>query len=770
MDPQTPFQPQVLDDQSAFNAPTASLTPIETPVAPQAPGADLRAQITDRIKGGKNVLVTVGSNPSVDELASALGLTLLLGKLDKHVTAVFSGEIPPAIEFLDPEATFENTVDSLRDFIIALDKEKADKLRYKVEDEFVKIFITPYKTVINEKDLQFSQGDFNVDIVLALGVEKREELDSAITAHGRILHDAVVITINSGLQKSNLGSIDWNDPEASSVAEMLISLSTGFGPEILDAQISTAFLTGIVAETNRFSNEKTSPKVMTMAAQLMASGANQQLIATNLRHEGMISEPVRSKDEQAHDDNGEMVLEHESDKETDSKSSKDKKDTKDDTSTPAKPKEGVETKDTTTENTDIVAESDQSNKPEKSKETKSKSTSSEEPVSASAKNDAAKDQLKAALDKAAGAIPDKSESQTETSKRDFLEISKPTTEVDTLSLPPEEDKPSVTDGLETVTETPAFEPITAHQPKVVQPLSTNPLDFKDTISTSPQITPMPTPSVIDAPTFGGTLNATTATAEEEKAEQAEREASVNNIALNHDGGSEPANNEAVEAARRAVEDAAVSQPFNPANNPLAGINSQELPISHAITPDATVSSMQKPKPQSFIPISTEPSQNATEPSPVDAFMQPQADPNALNSSFVAQPQQQFGSPIASQPSNLPGQLEPNGLPPLPPMPTTNGGALPPLPPLPGQAIDPSTVGQPQINPAFMQDMPQSQNPWTDAAQANTARQEENQANRDQRMQQMNQQYNTAVDRNRELQGLPPLNDPNGSGFPPVTPQ
>jgi hypothetical protein len=46
--------------------------------------------------------------------------------------------------------------------------------------------------------------------------------------------------------------------------------------------MATAYLTGIVAETERFSNDKTSPKVMTMSAQLMAAGANQQLIATQL--------------------------------------------------------------------------------------------------------------------------------------------------------------------------------------------------------------------------------------------------------------------------------------------------------------------------------------------------------------------------------------------------------------------------------------------------------------------------------------------------------
>ena len=109
-------------------------------------------QIIQKLKDSNNVLVTVNSNPSVDELSAALAITLCINKLNKHATAVFSGDVPPAIEFLNPEKTFENTVDSLRDFIIALDKEKADHLRYKVVDDMVKIFITPYRTTINEKD------------------------------------------------------------------------------------------------------------------------------------------------------------------------------------------------------------------------------------------------------------------------------------------------------------------------------------------------------------------------------------------------------------------------------------------------------------------------------------------------------------------------------------------------------------------------------------------------------------------------------------------
>jgi nanoRNase/pAp phosphatase (c-di-AMP/oligoRNAs hydrolase) len=71
----------------------------------------IKQQIADKIKDVSNILVTVSNNPSVDELSAALGLTLLLNKMDKHATAVFSGHIPPAITFLDPEKTFEDTTD-----------------------------------------------------------------------------------------------------------------------------------------------------------------------------------------------------------------------------------------------------------------------------------------------------------------------------------------------------------------------------------------------------------------------------------------------------------------------------------------------------------------------------------------------------------------------------------------------------------------------------------------------------------------------------------
>ena len=257
--------------------------------------ASAKQQVIQKIKENTNILVTVSRDPSVDELSAALGLTLFLNELGKHATAVFSGKIPPAINFLEPNKTFEDTADSLRDFIIALDKEKADHLRYKiVDDAVVKIFITPYRTTITEADLEFSQGDYNIELVLALNVEDSNHLDEALTAHGKILHSADVVTVTARDIKSSLGAIDWHERNASGVSEMLLELVDELKTvkATLDEQMANAFMTGIVAVTNRFSNNLTSPRVMTAAAYLMAAGANQQLIAAKLVEAEELEAPI----------------------------------------------------------------------------------------------------------------------------------------------------------------------------------------------------------------------------------------------------------------------------------------------------------------------------------------------------------------------------------------------------------------------------------------------------------------------------------------------
>ena len=241
-------------------------------------------QLISKIKSVNNILLTVSRNPSVDQLVSTLGLTIALNKLGKRSVAVFSGKIPPAIKFLRPEKTFENNADSLRDFIISLSKDKADRLKVRPDGDFVKVYITPYRTKITPGDLKFEEGDFNIELIIALGVSNRDELDASIASHGKIFHNAVTATLNLGQIHDALGMISWQDDRSGCYAEMCYQLINDLDSErpLIDEAVATALLTGVVSATDQFRNKSTTPAIMTLSANLMAQGADQQLITSEL--------------------------------------------------------------------------------------------------------------------------------------------------------------------------------------------------------------------------------------------------------------------------------------------------------------------------------------------------------------------------------------------------------------------------------------------------------------------------------------------------------
>ena len=238
-------------------------------------------KIAEKIKSSNNILVALSRDPNVDEISAAIGLTMILNKLGKHVTAIYSGETPNTLEFLKPEQTFEKNTNSLQDFIIALHKDKADHLRYKIEGDYVKVYITPYKTTISQTDFEFSQGDFSVDLVISIDVENAESLDGALSEYGRIMHDATAVNITTN-QAGRFAELEWSDPSESSVCEMIVILSGYLDQTEFDQPTATALLTGIVSATDRFSNARTTSETMQVSSRLMQAGADQQLISSNI--------------------------------------------------------------------------------------------------------------------------------------------------------------------------------------------------------------------------------------------------------------------------------------------------------------------------------------------------------------------------------------------------------------------------------------------------------------------------------------------------------
>ena len=258
---------------------------IKNAEAGELPALDNISNITNRvvekIKASENILIALSKNPNIDEISAALGLAMILDTMRKHVTAIFSGQVPNVLQFLKPEETFEKTTNSLQDFIIALSKDKVDHISYKIEGDFVKVYVTPYKATIGQSDLSMSHGDYNVDLVICFNVISGDEIDPALSEYGRIMHDATAINLTVDTP-GRFAELEWQDSNVSSISEMIVGLADRLGLASFSEQVATALLTGIVASTDHFSNPRTSSNTMSIASKLMSFGANQQLISSQI--------------------------------------------------------------------------------------------------------------------------------------------------------------------------------------------------------------------------------------------------------------------------------------------------------------------------------------------------------------------------------------------------------------------------------------------------------------------------------------------------------
>ena len=243
--------------------------------------SNITNRVVEKIKASENILIALSKNPNIDEISAALGLAMILDTMRKHVTAIFSGQVPNVLQFLKPEETFEKTTNSLQDFIIALSKDKVDHISYKIEGDFVKVYVTPYKATIGQADLSMSHGDYNVDLVICFNVISGDEIDPALSEYGRIMHDATAINLTVDTP-GRFAELEWQDSNVSSISEMIVGLADKLGLASFSEQVATALLTGIVASTDHFSNPRTSSNTMSIASKLMSFGANQQLISSQI--------------------------------------------------------------------------------------------------------------------------------------------------------------------------------------------------------------------------------------------------------------------------------------------------------------------------------------------------------------------------------------------------------------------------------------------------------------------------------------------------------
>jgi len=242
-----------------------------------------KQQTSEAIRQAETILIMTGQHPSIDQVASTIALAALLRKYGKKVTAVMSDDIPAGAKFLSTNLV-ESTLGGLRDFIVRVDLKNAelDKLKYTIENAKLNIHITPFAGSFQQRDVTYDYGDYQFDLVIILGVASYARVDKIYAQNAELLRQIPLVNIDFHRSNEQYGAINLIEGTAASLSEILIALSESLQSGMIDEQIATTMLAGIMAATDRFTATHTTAKTMTVAAQMMAMGANQQEVVKGL--------------------------------------------------------------------------------------------------------------------------------------------------------------------------------------------------------------------------------------------------------------------------------------------------------------------------------------------------------------------------------------------------------------------------------------------------------------------------------------------------------
>lgn len=241
-------------------------------------GLNSQEQIKDQISKNEAILICVGKNPEGDALGSALALYGALKKMGKKVDIVSPNAILEKYSFMPEVGFVSHKLEGSRDYVLSLDidKNKLQQLRYEVEDDKLKIFITAKNGEIDKDRISLESSRFNYDLIIVLGASDLESLGQVYDENSELFYDIPVINIDNKPSNEYFGKVNLVDVAASSTAEIIFNIISDIDEKLIDDKTATDLLTGVIVATESFQNKNTTPKAFMTAASLIAKGANKQ--------------------------------------------------------------------------------------------------------------------------------------------------------------------------------------------------------------------------------------------------------------------------------------------------------------------------------------------------------------------------------------------------------------------------------------------------------------------------------------------------------------
>ena len=245
----------------------------------------LDQQIFERIKKAQNILITFNNQWHGDAVASALALFLFIKKLDKQVEVIAEKtEQGNLFNFLPHYDSISKTLENLRKFIITLDTTNSEvgKVKYRSEKNFLEFIIYPKNGFFSHENIKSKSGEFKYDLIITVDTPDLEMLGKIYEKDAEFFYQVPIINIDHHSNNEEYGQVNKIELTAIATSEILFNLLHEYSKDLIDDNIATCLLAGIISKTKNYKTQNITPQALSISSQLITMGARREQIVAKL--------------------------------------------------------------------------------------------------------------------------------------------------------------------------------------------------------------------------------------------------------------------------------------------------------------------------------------------------------------------------------------------------------------------------------------------------------------------------------------------------------
>jgi len=242
-------------------------------------------QFFEQIRKADKILITFNKNWNGDAVASALSLYYFLKKIGKHPDLLAeANQVGQLFSFLPNFQQIQNRPANGRDLIISVNLEEAEiaQVKHHLSNNKLELCVTPSRGTINPQNVSAKTGNFPYDLIITADCRDLESLGQIYDDNPELFYQTTIINIDHHPANEEFGQINLVELTTVATTEIIYNLISEYDRQIIDEDLATCILTGIIAKTRSFKTANVTPAALTAVAQLISLGGRRDEIINQL--------------------------------------------------------------------------------------------------------------------------------------------------------------------------------------------------------------------------------------------------------------------------------------------------------------------------------------------------------------------------------------------------------------------------------------------------------------------------------------------------------